>query len=58
MESERIIKDIASALSYDNPEKMFETMIAWGRYAVLMDFNAKTGKVFVPKDEAETDGAL
>ena len=47
----RIVKDIASALPYDNPEKTFETMIAWGRYAGLMDFNAKTRMVFVPKDE-------
>lgn len=53
VESERIIKDIASALPYDNPDKTFETLIAWGRYAGLMDFNAKTGMVFVPRDEAE-----
>ena len=51
VESERVIKDIASALSYDNPEKTFETMIAWGRYAGLMDFNANTGMVFVPRDD-------
>jgi NitT/TauT family transport system ATP-binding protein len=51
VESDRIIQDIAAALPYDNPEKMFETMIAWGRYAGLMDFNAKTGMVFVPKED-------
>src|SRR5450830_64522 len=51
VESQRVIKDIASALPYDNPEKTFQTMIAWGRYAGLMDFNAKTGMVFVPKNE-------
>ncbi len=51
VEAERIVKDIASALPYDNPERTFQTMIAWGRYAGLMDFNAKTGMVFVPKDE-------
>ena len=51
VEADRIIKDIASALPYDNPEKTFETMIAWGRYAGLMDYEAKTGMVFVPKDD-------
>lgn len=51
--SERIIQDIASALPYDNPEKIFQIMIAWGRYAGLMDYNAKTGTVFVPEDETE-----
>jgi NitT/TauT family transport system ATP-binding protein len=51
VEADRIIKDIASALPYDNPEKTFETMIAWGRYAGLMDYEAKTGMVFVPRDD-------
>ncbi len=51
VESQRVIKDIASALPYDNPEKIFQTMIAWGRYAGLMDCNANTGMVFVPKEE-------
>ena len=51
VDSARVIKDIGSALPYDNPEKTFQTMIAWGRNAGLMDFNAKTGMVFVPKNE-------
>ncbi len=50
IDADRLIKDIASALPYDNPELTFQTMIAWGRYAGLMDFNAKTRMVFVPKD--------
>jgi NitT/TauT family transport system ATP-binding protein len=51
VDAERVIKDIGSALPYDNPEKTFETMIAWGRYAGLMDCNAKTRMVFVPEEE-------
>ena len=51
VECDRIIRDIAMALPYDNPQKTFETMIAWGRYAGLMDFNAKSGMVFVPEDD-------
>lgn len=53
IDSERIVQDIAAALPYDNPEKIFQTMIAWGRYAGLMDHNTKTGMVFVPKEESE-----
>ena len=53
-----MIKDIGSALPYDNPEKTFETMIAWGRYAGLMDFNAKTRMVFVPEEESAEDTQL
>jgi NitT/TauT family transport system ATP-binding protein len=55
VEADRVIKDIGSALPYDNPEKTFETMIAWGRYAGLMDYNAKTGMVFVPKEDDAGD---
>lgn len=51
----RIVADIASALPYDNPEKTFETMIAWGRYAGLMDFSVKTRTVFVPEDDDDAD---
>ena len=50
-----MIKDIASALPYDNPEKTFEVMIAWGRYAGLLDYNAKTQKVFVPEEEESAE---
>lgn len=57
VDSARVIKDIGSALPYDNPEKTFQTMIAWGRYAGLMDFNAKTGMVFVPENEDSADEA-
>jgi len=51
VEEAKIVKDIASALPYDNPEKTFQTMIAWGRYAGLMDFNPKSRMVFVPDDD-------
>ena len=58
VEAEQVIKDIGSALPYDNPEKTFETMIAWGRYAGLMDYNAKTRMVFVPEEESTEDTQL
>jgi NitT/TauT family transport system ATP-binding protein len=51
VDAKRVIKDIGSALPYENPDKTFQTMIAWGRFGGLMDFNAKTGMVFVPKNE-------
>ena len=57
VEAERVVKDIASALPYDSPDKIFQTMIAWGRYAGLMDFNANTGMVFVPKSDDAADEA-
>ena len=58
VDADRIIKDISSALPYDNPEKTFQTMIAWGRYAGLMDFNAKTDMVFVPAEDHTAEDQL
>ena len=56
VEAEQVIKDISMALPYDNPEKILQTMIAWGRYAGLMDYNANAKTIFIPKeDEEETE---
>jgi len=55
VDADKILKDIATALPYDNPEKILQTMVAWGRYAGIMDYNASDNTVFVPhEDEAET----
>jgi len=32
VDAERVLRDIADALPHDNPEKILETMITWGRY--------------------------
>jgi NitT/TauT family transport system ATP-binding protein len=53
VDAEKIQKDISMALPYDNPEKVLQTMVAWGRYAGLMDYNANTNTIFIPKDEEE-----
>ncbi|MGC3991057.1 MAG: AAA-associated domain-containing protein [Chthoniobacteraceae bacterium] len=53
VDAEKILKDIATALPYDNPEKILQTMVAWGRYAGIMDFNASDNTVFVPRDEED-----
>jgi NitT/TauT family transport system ATP-binding protein len=48
---EKILKDISMALPYDNPDKALHTMVAWGRYGGLMDYNADAKTIFVPKDD-------
>ncbi len=53
VDADQILKDIASALPYDNPEKILQTMVAWGRYAGIMDYNASARTVFVLKDDDE-----
>ena len=56
IDEETVLKDISVALPYENPEKILETMIAWGRYAGLMDYDAATKMVTRPeKEEAELE---
>jgi NitT/TauT family transport system ATP-binding protein len=57
IDEEQVLKDISIALPYDNPEKILETMIAWGRYAGMIDFNADTRMLFVPHDDEEEEAA-
>jgi NitT/TauT family transport system ATP-binding protein len=54
---ETVMHDIAAALPYENPEKILKTMIAWGRYAGLMDFNTNTEMVVIPEDDEEEEEA-
>ena len=51
IDRETVMKDIATALPYEDPEKTLETMIAWGRYAGLMDYNTNTEMVTRPEEE-------
>ncbi len=55
VESETVLKDIANALPYENAEKILQTMIAWGRYGGLMDFNANTGMVTLPEEDEDEE---
>ena len=51
VDAERVLQDIAHALPHDNPETILQTMIKWGRYAGIMDYNPDSKTVFVPHDE-------
>jgi NitT/TauT family transport system ATP-binding protein len=53
--AETLIKDIAVALPYENAEKILQTMIAWGRYAGLMDYDANRETVTLPERESEEE---
>ena len=34
-----VLEELATLLPYDQPSKLFQTLIAWGRYAELIDFD-------------------
>jgi NitT/TauT family transport system ATP-binding protein len=35
----RVLEEISAALPYDNPGQLLHTMVAWGRYAGLLDYD-------------------
>lgn len=53
IDRDTVMKDIATALPYENPEKILETMIAWGRYAGLMDYDTNTEMLMRPESEED-----
>jgi NitT/TauT family transport system ATP-binding protein len=53
VDREIVLKDIATALPYENSEKILETMIAWGRYAGLLDYDTNTEMLMRPENEIE-----
>ncbi|MEY2599686.1 MAG: hypothetical protein RLZZ142_1945 [Verrucomicrobiota bacterium] len=57
LDAERVQREIHSALPFDNAEKVLQTMIAWGRYAGLLDFNAAANTLFIPPEHAHPGAA-
>jgi NitT/TauT family transport system ATP-binding protein len=53
IDRDTVMKDISTALPYENPEKILETMIAWGRYAGLMDYDTNTEMLMRPESEED-----
>ena len=49
---------LATLLPYDSAENLFQTIVAWGRFAEMLDYDADDDTVFLIPDEeegAETD---
>src|SRR3984893_10362402 len=55
IDAETVMKDISTALPYENAENVLQTMIAWGRYAGLMDYDANTEMLSRPEKEEEEE---
>ena len=55
VDADVILQELAILLPYDQPEKLFETIVAWGRYAELIDYDQDTHTVFVQKAEDAAD---
>jgi len=56
--AEAIREEVSALLPYDQPAKLLETLIAWGRYAEILDYDQDADMLYVPQQEqpAETGG--
>ena len=60
IDADSVLQELATLLPYDQPAKLLETLIAWGRYAELIDFDQDANVVYLheaseSEDEDETE---
>jgi NitT/TauT family transport system ATP-binding protein len=56
--ADAIQDELATLLPYDQPSKVFQTLVAWGRYAEILDFDSNANVVHLHKaDEDDEDVA-
>ncbi len=49
-----VLDELGALLPYDQPPKLFQTLIAWGRYAELVDFDQNANVVYL-HEASESD---
>jgi NitT/TauT family transport system ATP-binding protein len=59
IDADIVTEELGKLLPYDQPVKLFQTLIAWGRYAELIDFDENTNVVYLHEasESAEQDDA-
>ena len=54
--ADTVLEELGTLLPYDQPTKLLETLIAWGRYAELIDFDQDANTVYLHEaGEAEDE---
>ena len=47
LDADVIVEQLAVLLPYDKPEQVFDTVIAWGRYAELLDYDQAAHTIYM-----------
>jgi NitT/TauT family transport system ATP-binding protein len=55
IDADSVLEELGTLLPYDQPAKLLETLIAWGRYAELIDFDQDTNTVHLHEGSAADD---
>lgn len=52
------MSSLALRLPYEDPERLFRTLVNWGRHADLFDHDVERKKLFVEPEASETSTEL
>jgi NitT/TauT family transport system ATP-binding protein len=55
IDGEALREELATLLPYDQPSKLFETLVAWGRYAEILDYDENDNTITRQHSDAESD---
>jgi NitT/TauT family transport system ATP-binding protein len=53
--ADNVLEELGTLLPYDQPAKLLETLIAWGRYAELIDFDQNANVVYLHEASESED---
>ena len=60
VDADTVLDELGTLLPYDQPAKLFQTLIAWGRYAELVDFDQDANAVYLHQagesDDEDAEG--
>jgi NitT/TauT family transport system ATP-binding protein len=55
IDADLVLEELRTLLPYDEPSKLFQTLIAWGRYAELVDFDQNANVVYLHEASESED---
>ncbi len=55
IDGDALREELATLLPYDQPSKLFETLVAWGRYAEILDYDENADTIIRQPSDAESD---
>jgi NitT/TauT family transport system ATP-binding protein len=55
VDASTVLDELGALLPYDQPPKLFQTLIAWGRYAELVDFDQNVNVVYLHQASESDD---
>jgi len=55
IDADVVLEELRRLLPYDEPSKLFQTLIAWGRYAELIDFDQNANAVYLHEASENQD---